>query len=154
MNRPIVYDKAKYHSGSIAQAGLPEGQEFVHTGMYLGWLIDHDLLDSDFARESEGDIAEFKARKLTAPRLFERWDGVLIDDMLSKQGNAFSQFYFDFEKGSFVRDYQTAFGVSGGNDFFGVPDTWENFAKIATFIDRAWERWNRGQRKRPWEFWK
>jgi hypothetical protein len=35
MNAPVVYDKAKYHAESVAEVGLAEGQEFVHTGMYL-----------------------------------------------------------------------------------------------------------------------
>ena len=70
------------------------------------------------------------------------------------KGNAFSQIYFDFEKGNFVRDYQLAFGVSGGNDFFGVPDTWENYSKITAFINRAYARGSRRQRKCFWQFWK
>jgi hypothetical protein len=154
MNAPIVYDKAKYHAESVLQAGLGEGQEFVHTGMFLGWLIDHDLLDPEFAMECADDVAAFRERRLSGPKLFQRWDGALVDDMLSERGNAFSKFYFDFEKGSFVADYQRAFGVSGGNDFFGVADSWENFEKIKRLIDEAYERWSRKQDKKLWEFWK
>jgi hypothetical protein len=154
MNPPIVYDKAKYHTESVAQAGLKEGQEFVHTGMFLGWLIDHDLLEARFAAEWAEDVAAFRARKLTGPKLFQRWDGVLVDDMLSDRGNAFSKVYFDFEKGAFIADYQRAFGVSGGNDFFGVSDSWENYEKIKLLVDSAYERWTRKQGKKPWEFWK
>src|SRR4030095_382303 len=98
--------KAKYHAESVAQAGLGEGQEFVHTGMFVGWLIDHDLLEPEFAAEWADDVAGFKERRLSGPKLFERWDGALVDDMLSDRGNAFAKFYFDFEKGSFVADYQ------------------------------------------------
>jgi hypothetical protein len=154
MNAPVVYDKAKYHSESVAQAGAEEGQEFVHTGMFLGWLIDHDLLEPEFASELADDIAAFRERKLSGPKLFQRWDGVLVDDMLSGRGNAFSSVYFDFEKGSFVADYQRAFGVSGGNDFFGVADSWENYEKIKLIIDQAYERWSRKHGKKPWQFWK
>lgn len=154
MNAPVVYDKAKYHAESVIEAGFEEGQEFVHTGMYLGWLIDHDLLDPAFAAEWAEDVEAFRQRRLSGPKLFQRWDGALVDDMLSDRGNAFSTFYFEFEKGSFVADYQRTFGVSGGNDFFGVTDSWENYTKIKVLIDQAYERWSRKQDKRPWEFWK
>ncbi len=153
MNAPVVYDKAKYHAESVAEAGLADGQEFVHTGMYLGWLIDHDLLEPGFAAERADDVAAFRERTLSGPKLFARWDGALVDDMLSDRGNAFSKFYFDFENGSFVEDYQRVFGVSGGNDFFGVADSWENYEKLKHVIDRAFEQWSRKQGKRPWQFW-
>ena len=154
MNQPIVYDKAKYHAESIAVAGLPEGQEFVHTGFYLGWLIENDLLEPEFAEDFSVELVDFRARKITGPELFGRFDGALVDDMLSSEGNAFSQHYFDFAKGEFVGDYQKAFSVSGGNDFFGVADTQENYEKIKTFIDRAYSKWKQAQNKKPWQFWK
>jgi hypothetical protein len=155
MNPPIVYDKAKYHSESIETAGLPEGQEFVHTGFYLGWLIQNDLLDDEFVDDCLLDeIAAFKARKITGPEIYSRCDGALVDDMLSDEGNAFSQHYFNFEKGQFVADYMHAFSVSGGNDFFGVEDTWENFDRISQYFDRGYTKWKRTKDKKPWQFWK
>lgn len=48
MAAPYVYDKAKYHYGGDYPEGLPEEQAFVHTGMFLGWVIDHHLYDPDF----------------------------------------------------------------------------------------------------------
>ena len=41
-----VYDKAKYHSGGNFPEELDQFQSFVHTGMYVGWLIDNDLLNN------------------------------------------------------------------------------------------------------------
>lgn len=155
MDKPIVYDKAKYHSESVENEGLPDGQEFVHTGFYLGWLIENDLLDRGFVAEFfEQEVAEFKTRKLTGPEVYAGCDGALVNDMLNEEGNAFSQFYFDFQSGQFVADYQRAFSVSGGNDFFGVPDTWDNYAKIQEFVDRAYAKWKRSRDKKPWQFWK
>ena len=151
MKSPIVYDKAKYHSDSVEAEGLPEGQEFVHTGFYLGWLIDNDLLDDEFVGDFLVDeVAAFKDRKMTGPEIYSRCDGALVDDMLSDDGNAFSQSYFDFEKGQFVGDYQRAFAVGGGNDFFGVEDTWENYGKIKEFFDRGYNRWQGAKDKKPW----
>src|SRR5690349_20100576 len=130
MNAPVVYDKAKYHAESVAEAGLKDGQQFVHTGMFLGWLVDHDLLEPEFAAEWSEDVRAFRERQITGPRLFARWDGALVNDMLSERGNAFAASYFDFKNGNFISDYQRAFGVSGGNDFFGVSDPWGNYEII------------------------
>ncbi len=155
MESPIVYDKAKYHSESVETEGLPEGQEFVHTGFYLGWLIENGLLDDEFVDDFlVEEVAAFKDRKLTGPEIYSRCDGALVDDMLNDDGNAFSQHYFDFQSGQFVDDYQRAFSVGGGNDFFGVEDTWENYDKIKAFFDRGFSKWNRSKNKKPWQFWK
>ncbi len=69
----------------------------------------------------------------------------LVDDMLSDAGNAFSIAYFDFERGRYIWDYQEAFSVGGGNEFFGVLDNWENYHKIRAFIDRAYQTWKSEQ---------
>ena len=155
MDSPIVYDKAKYHWESVNEEGLPDGQEFVHTGFYLGWLIENDLLDSEFVEEFlETEIKEFQKRKITGPKIYELCDGALVDDMLTDEGNEFSQYYFDFEKGSFVSDYMKVFNVSGGKDFYGVKDSWGNYDKIKVCFDSAYSDWKRKKNKRFWEFWK
>lgn len=105
MDSPIVYDKAKYHSESVETEGLLEGQEFVHTGFYLGLLIENDLLD-DFLG---GEVSEFKRRGIAGSEIYPRCDDALVDDMLDAEGNAFSQHFFDFEKGQFVDDYQKVY---------------------------------------------
>lgn len=35
MDKPIVYDKAKYHFESVEQAGLDLEQAYVHTPCFL-----------------------------------------------------------------------------------------------------------------------
>jgi hypothetical protein len=72
--------------------------------------------------------------------------------MLSDEGNAFSQHYFDFQTGQFVGDYQRAFSVSGGNDFFGIEGTWKNYDKIKEFFDRGFAKWMLSRGKKPSQF--
>src|SRR6478735_390289 len=38
-----VYDKAKWHYEGDFPSNLSEKQAFVHTGMYLGWIIEENL---------------------------------------------------------------------------------------------------------------
>jgi hypothetical protein len=43
----IVYDKAKYHLVGV----FPAEQSFIHTGMFLGWVLDRDLYSEWFGQE-------------------------------------------------------------------------------------------------------
>jgi hypothetical protein len=151
--RPFVYDKAKYHYDGDFPEDLPDEQAFVHTGLYLGWIIDRDLY-SDFFREEDGEaIARFKAREITGPDVYEAWDGCLIEDMLSDEGNAFSRHYFDFERGRYLRDYEELL-CPGLPSLFHVPNTWESYDHLKPRIDQRYAEW-RGRRDRPaWQFWR
>src|SRR4051794_15432306 len=51
---PLVYDKAKYHYDGDFPKGLPRKQAFVHTGMFIGWLIDHGMIADEFLQETHG----------------------------------------------------------------------------------------------------
>ncbi|MDM5319251.1 hypothetical protein RGT17_02390 [Bacillus altitudinis] len=44
----IVYDKAKYHYDGEFPKDLSIEQAFVHTGMFLGWIIDKKILMEKF----------------------------------------------------------------------------------------------------------
>src|SRR5699024_11393350 len=72
---PMSYDKAKYHFDSVIEEGLPLSQAYIHTGFYLGWLIDNNLLDEEFKEDLAESLALFTRREITAPQLFEEFDG-------------------------------------------------------------------------------
>lgn len=136
----MSYDKAKYHFESVEKEGLDQSQAYVHSGFYLGWLIDNNLLDEEFAEDCESEIALFIKREITAPRLFELLDGVLSQHDLSEQGNAFSQSYFDFDTGNYLHDYHK-FLSDGLPSEFHVQDTWENYHIAAGFISKRYHQW-------------
>jgi hypothetical protein len=143
MAEPYVYDKAKYHYGSDYPEGLPEKQAYVHTGMFLGWILDHDLYDPDSWQGTAGYIGSFKAREMTGARVYEyACDGVLLDEMLIAEGNAFSQDYFDFERGKYLQDYEELL-VKGLPSLYHVEDTWENYEVIARRISDRHAEWQR-----------
>ena len=71
-NRPVVYDKAKYHLDSIKEFGLAEEQSAVHTAFFLGWLMDNDLCSAEFIDDSREDIAAYKRRETTALEVYAR----------------------------------------------------------------------------------
>ncbi len=144
MAEPIVYDKAKYHYDGEFPADLDIEQGFVHTGMFLGWIIDHDLFSDWFGPEMSGYVRAFKNREMTGAKVFEACDGVLVDDMLTDEGNQFAQYYFDFEGGKYLSDYQELLGKRLPT-MYHVADTWPNYEKLKERIDKRYGEWKRGK---------
>lgn len=70
-NTVDVYDKAKWHFSQNFPEGLDDFQGYVHTGMYLGWLIDKGLVSETFRRDHDDKIEQFRSRQLTGAQLFE-----------------------------------------------------------------------------------
>ena len=141
---PVVYNKAKYHYDGDFPADLEIEQGFVHTGMFLGWIIDHDLYSDWFGKELSGYVAAFKNRDITGAKLFEACDGVLTDDMLTDEGNAFAKDYFDFERGKYLGDYGELLG-KGLPTIYHVADTWQNYGILKKRIDKRYREWRHGK---------
>src|ERR1044071_8963553 len=139
MTDSIVYDKAKWHYGGDYPEELPHEQAFVHTGMFLGWLIDRDLYSDFFAEESEDLITAFKNREKTGAQVYKWFDGVLSDEMLSDEGNAFAQDYY-LAEGRYLQDYDDLL-CDGLPSLYHVQDTWENYAKLKAKIDERYVGW-------------
>lgn len=148
-----VYDKAKYHYQGDFPAGLPHDQAFVHTGMYLGWIVERGLYSAFFAEEGAEMIAAFRARQMTGANIYDAWDGCLTSAMLNDEGNAFSLAYFDFEKGHYLADYGQ-YLAAGYPSVYHVPDTWQNYDRLRPRIDERYAAWKREQapRRRWWRW--
>ena len=142
MGDSIVYDKAKYHYGGDYPEDLSDDQAFVHTGMFLGWLIDNDLYSDFFQEESEEMIIAFKNREMTGAQIYEYWDGALIDDMLNEEGNAFAHGYFDFETGQYLHDYEEIL-TQNLPSIYHVEDTWENYLRLKERVDEQFKEWKK-----------
>lgn len=136
----MSYDKAKYHFDSVIEEGLPLSQAYVHTGFYFGWLIENDLMHEEFNEEFASDVAYFLRREETATQLFLRFDGVLCKEDISDHGNEFTQSYFEFTNGQYLKDYATHL-VKDLPSEFHVKDTWENYEIAAEFISRRYQEW-------------
>src|SRR5690349_9428607 len=142
MAEAFVYDKAKYHYGGSFPKELPEEQAFVHTGLYLGWLIERELYSKEFGEESGELLDRFRAREITGPEVYESWDGCLLDSMLSPEGNEFSRDYFDFDRGRFLTDYAEVL-ATGLPTLFHVANTWDNYDRLRERLDQRYEEWRR-----------
>lgn len=139
MSDIIVYDKAKYHYQGEFPNDISSDQAFVHTGMFLGWIIDNNLFSDEFEEDIQIEIDNFKQRSISGTQIYMLCDGVLADDMLNDEGNKFAKFYFDFETGQYLKDYEETFQNIA--TLYHVNDNWENYLKIKEVIDRRYKEY-------------
>ena len=118
----------------------------THTGMYLAWAAFKGLLGEAF---DEATLAPLRARETTGCQLyFDQCDGKLTDEDFNERGNAFTASYYE---ASFVADYQRVFadqmpnGGESTDDFCSVPDTWENYDRLAPVLDQRFAQWQQAQ---------
>jgi hypothetical protein len=151
--KSIVYDKAKYHYEGIFPEDLDIGHAYTHTGMYLGWLIDNNLVSEEFINESIDSINEFKARKMTPIEIYEEWDGCLVDDMLNEEGNNFSAYYYTKTDSLYIDDYLNVLIPDEMPSIYNLNFTWESYDKICKVINIRYEKWKEynNQKKKSYE---
>jgi hypothetical protein len=142
MDSPHVYDKAKYHRGSVHDLGLPEEHAENHTVFFLRWLIEHDLMSPFFLDEGGEILDRYREGKATIHDVYGWWDCCLIDDMLSGEGNAFALNYFEFQLGAYLSDYAETL-QRGLPSEYHVAYSEDNYQKMRQVIDRQYESWRR-----------
>ena len=151
MSSQHVYDKAKYHHETIEQHGLSEEHAANHTVVFLRWLIERRLMSEFFEQEAEGILRQFRAGEVSIHQVYGWWDGCLVDDMRSEEGNAFAMHYFDFERGCYIHDYiETLQGRLPSE--FHVDYTEDSYQKMRQVIDRRYDEWKTPKKKGWWPF--
>lgn len=95
--------------------------------------------------QSEEDISSLRSRTTTPGAFFlDVCDGKFRDEDLNDKGNAFTQAYFDFEKGKYPVDYEAAIG-GGLPELYHVKNTWENFDKLHPVLQDRFLEWEKDQ---------
>ena len=141
-----MYDRAKWHYGGEFPVGRPSSQGYVHIGMYLTWLVLNGLIDESFFGRTwlgQDRLGPVKARKRTACFLRNWLDEALADNMLTDEGAAFTDDYYDGTPG-YLDDWATEFGASA--DDYSVTDSWATYDRIAPILDEHYRVWKARQR--------
>ena len=141
-----IYDDASRHYKGDWPEGLPHFQAYVHTGIYLGWIVKAKLYGDGFRKENAEHITAFEAKRISGPELFQRIGGVFSSDMLNDAGDAFTAEYFDLEQGTYLKDY----GHMLANiqiTAYHVPDTEESFRRMSVRIQQRYELWEKSRGK-------
>jgi hypothetical protein len=139
------YDKAEWHYEGSFPEDLDFFQAHIHTGMFLGWLIERGMI-SDRFRESSAEILQaFENREMTGSQVYEQACGCLSSDMLNEKGNDFAGDYYLRRGANFFNDFDGILGA-GLPSCYHVEDTWENYELIRGRIDVRYGRWLEGGR--------
>jgi hypothetical protein len=137
----MKYDDASWHCGGDFPSDLPIEAGATHTGMFVAWALLSGLAGDIHVNDSPAALEKLRSRVVTPGAFFlEACDGKFTDEDLNDEGNAFAQAYFDFEHGSYLSDYDKIL-VGGLPTQYHVADTWENFDKLRTVLDKRLEEW-------------
>jgi hypothetical protein len=127
-----AYDKLDWHSESAVNAGQPAEHAFTHIGLYLAWLIRHDLHNPDLIGADWADSV--KAGEMTGSDLADAIDGKLVGDAMTPEGRAFSDSYYE----TYLQDYEEAFA---GVPAYGIPDDAASYERVTAFLDDRYWTW-------------
>lgn len=139
-NKPkkSIYDNAKNHFMGNFPKALPIEQAYVHIGIYLGWIVDHELYSEYFEDEAGVQIYRFKNKEISCTILSEIWDGYLGHELFSEEGNLFTYYYYG--SGIYHKDYQTLLADDLPSIYY-VRDDWDTFEKMSAKIEARYEEW-------------
>ena len=137
----MKYDDSEYFFMNFTDDDLPVEAGATHIGMFMAWVIMHDLFSDDF--HSTQEIEKVKSRKITGRDfVIDSCDGKLCDEDLSEEGNKFVMWYYESK---YFDDYCKVFEISGDgvNEFCGIEDKWENFEKLTLVLDKRLNEWKK-----------
>jgi len=137
MTDVLVYDKARYHFEGDYPDDLSEDNAFTHTGFFLAWCVDAGLIAPDMADQFRDELAQVRTREMTGPELYKKMDGVFSNDMLTAEGNAFAQGYYD---DIYLDDYAEVLGESLPS-LYHVENTWRNYDLLRRRLDQRFNQW-------------
>ncbi len=137
----MKYDDAEYFFLNFENDDLPNEAGATHIGMFMAWLILHDLISEDIQEDAAEAIAQVKAREMTGKDfVVDICDCKLLDDELSEEGNEFAAWYYET---LYFQDYCQVFEITGDTAvaFCSVEDHWQNFDKLAPVLDKRFDEW-------------
>jgi len=144
-NGTFVYDKAKYHIESVEKFKLPDEHAYNHTTFFMSWLVQNRLMSEWFEEECRSEVASYRDGKISINQLYEYWDTCLISEMLSPEGNAFANDYFNFDRGAYLKDYSKHLQRDLPSEFH-VPYTSTNETIAHRFISERYQTWKESRK--------
>jgi hypothetical protein len=134
------YDRIDWHLDSAIDAGQPEEQAFTHLGLYLAWLIRHDLQDLHAIPEEH--VEAVKTGEMTGSDLVDDIDGKLVSSVMSADGAAFSDACYE----AYLHEYAKLFDEVPE---YGVEDGPETYERVEPLLDRMYAEWVASGRPAP-----
>ena len=129
---PVKYDDAEYHGEPAIEAGQPAEHGATHIGLFLSWLVRHDLHDPELFDEQ--DLADVRAGTMPGSDLLGLVDGKLLSDMLTDEGIAFA----DARYGPYLAAYGELFAERPD---YSIEDDATAEALVHPLLDGMYADW-------------
>jgi hypothetical protein len=136
----LEYDLWSWHTEGAFPKDQPPEQGYVHIGIFVAWLVDHDMLDPGWSAKAGADqaVAAIRGRAGSPCALRDLTAGRFAGEMLTPEGRGFTGAYYAPEYG-YPRDWRRAFGRRA--DRYDVADTWATYDWIEPLVDRRYREW-------------
>jgi hypothetical protein len=132
-----LYDRLDWHRDGAIAAGQPEENAFAHAGMYLSWLIRHDLHDPNLFAANH--VEAVKRGEMTGSDLVDDIDGKLGAWLLTAEGVSFSDARYD----AYLDELRKLFADVPD---YGVVEDADNYRVVEGVLDRLYAEWVDAQR--------
>lgn len=143
-----TFDRLSWHSEGDFPRDVPSSQGATHIGMYLVWCAENDLLTLDPEVKASLDRHRGEGQLTPSHIAIELFDGALRADVLSTEGAAFTEAYYDPDDDddapSYFDDYANEFCFDG-ETIYHVPDDWRSYERIVPWLTERFSAW-RGAR--------
>lgn len=135
-------DRMDWHYEGDFPENLPTENGGTHIGMYLGWIINNNLIGEMHLKKSANSIESVKRRRMTGRDfLIDECEGNFSDDDLNDAGLKFTRYYYgDEDMKDYIVDYLNVLAHDLPS-VYHVEDTWENYDKISNVMDKRFREW-------------
>ncbi len=137
----MKYDDSEYFFLNYETDRLDNDAAATHIGMFMAWMVLHELVAAWHLEQDGEHLRQLRARAVTpGDFVLDLMDGQLHSGDLSPLGILFADWYYEQ---FYYRDYGTMFGITGDlpDDFCSVPNTWDNFDRMAARLDDRFQEW-------------
>ena len=136
----LEYDAWSWHTQGRFPANQPAEQGYVHMGIFIAWLVFHDMLDAGWVAGSgvKDAVTAIHDRRGSVTALRDVTDGRLASDMLTEEGAGFTGAYYAPEYG-YARDWRRVFGRAA--DRYEVPGDWDIYDRIEPLVELRYQQW-------------
>ena len=134
----VKYDDAEWHYDGDFPEDVPIDNAYSHIGFYLTWAAENDLISELVKTQSPPLVLATRLRLVSPIELLKFWDDKLISDMLTEEGIAFTDFYYEDSEDGYLPDYMAEFADYRA---YEVKPNWKNYDRIKPVIDRRYQEW-------------